>query len=103
MVEGINSLESVSLSMNSFMPGSPSVPENGNISGHLQAEMKNLGIDVTVIKSEIEAKAAIIKAQNEIMQEAINLGSDNSADIQDTAEISQSYTNHAAVMKSIGQ
>ena len=101
MVEGINSLNNINSSLNNLLSGGSSVSPSDNIAGILQGELTStIGIDLAMLKVEMEAKVAVINAQNAVLEAAINIGN---TDIQDTAQISQSYHNRAAVLNSMGQ
>jgi len=101
MVEGINSLDSINSSLNNLLSGGSNTAQNDNISGSLQGDISTLGIGLSLMKTEIGAKVAIIKAKNEVMNEVLKLG--ENSDIEDTAQISQSYHNRAAVLRNINQ
>ena len=101
MVEGINSLSNINSSLNNLLSGGSSPSPSDNIAGILEGELSStIGINLALLKVEMEAKVAVINAQNAVLEAAINIGN---TDIQDTAQISQSYHNRAAVLNSIGQ
>jgi len=99
MTDGLslaNDVQAVSsLGVGSIIMNSPSV------SGQVQADLKVYGIDTSGMTSEAEAKKAITDAKTTISAEATK-STNESADIQDTVQISQSYSNKSDILKKLG-
>ena len=103
MVDGISAINGVDSTLNNLIVGPylNTSTDNG-ISGSVQAKLKTFGIDPSSIKTEDQAKTAILEAQNSILAEVAKADKKN-VDIEDTAEVSQSYDKRAEILRSLNK